>query len=197
MKPRSLRHRLKEATNQEILQAAETVLGAHGVANTTMAKVAKQAGVSVGTLYNYFADRDELIRVLHQTRRQQFYETLSKVIEDTHAEAFEVRLTSVIQSFIDQFESHRDFMRIIFSGEVPAPVSPPRPPMLDFAMRLKPLLQQGIKQKVLAGDADLMAAVLVSSLRGAVILGISENKPLSAMVPTLASLFLNGAGRRA
>src|SRR5436190_2992499 len=99
-KPTTLRSRIKDATNQEILLAAESVLAANGVVGTTMAKVAKEAGVSVGTLYNYFADRDDLLRVLHLSRRQQFYELLTRTIDETKGEAFESRLTTVVRMFI-------------------------------------------------------------------------------------------------
>ena len=47
---------------EEILGAYERLVGRFGVDKTTMNDVAEEAGVSVGTLYNEFRDREDLIR---------------------------------------------------------------------------------------------------------------------------------------
>ena len=52
-----LRDRLKETTEQSILAAAEEVFAETGLHGARMETIAQNAGVSVGTLYNYFNDR--------------------------------------------------------------------------------------------------------------------------------------------
>jgi AcrR family transcriptional regulator len=53
-----------ERTRDRILAAAVQVLGEQGYAATTMADVAGRAGVSIGTLYQYFRDRSDLVVAL-------------------------------------------------------------------------------------------------------------------------------------
>lgn len=47
-----------------ILEAAAQVLEASGLAGFTTSAVAERAGVSIGTLYQYFADKGSLLRAL-------------------------------------------------------------------------------------------------------------------------------------
>lgn len=51
----------KERRRSEILDAAERVAGATGLESLTMDQVARDARLSRGLLYVYFADRDDLI----------------------------------------------------------------------------------------------------------------------------------------
>ncbi len=55
-------------TRTAILKAAADAFGANGYASTTMADVAAAAGVSLGTVYQYFRDRADLISVLVRGR---------------------------------------------------------------------------------------------------------------------------------
>ncbi len=56
-----LRQRKKQATCAAILKAAEELMVAQGFAATTMEQVARAADVSVGSLYNYFANKNALL----------------------------------------------------------------------------------------------------------------------------------------
>jgi len=49
---------------QQILAGAETLFLAHGYEGTSMSQVARQAGVSKGTLYNYFDSKAALFSAL-------------------------------------------------------------------------------------------------------------------------------------
>ncbi len=55
-------------TRDVILTAASEQFAQHGYASTTVAQVAVAAGVSLGTVYQYFRDRADLIAVLVRGR---------------------------------------------------------------------------------------------------------------------------------
>src|SRR3954471_15366151 len=57
----TLRGRIRETTVQAILSAAEEVFADDGFHAARMGAIAAKAGVSVGTLYNHFEDRDALL----------------------------------------------------------------------------------------------------------------------------------------
>lgn len=58
------------ATRERILSAATELVGAHGVAGTSMDDVREHAHVSKSQLYLYFPSREELLRaVAHRTSR--------------------------------------------------------------------------------------------------------------------------------
>jgi AcrR family transcriptional regulator len=50
------------------LDGAIQVLGAEGYSNASTVKIAREAGVSVGTVYAYFADKDEIFSTYVDTR---------------------------------------------------------------------------------------------------------------------------------
>ncbi|MCX7004149.1 MAG: helix-turn-helix domain containing protein, partial [bacterium] len=59
--PQQQRARAKVA---RILAAAETAFSTRGYAHTTIARIARQARVSVGTVYAYFIDKDDVLKQL-------------------------------------------------------------------------------------------------------------------------------------
>ena len=65
-----------EETVTTILEGAAQILEAGGLAAFTTNAVAERAGVSIGTLYQYFADKNALIRALAERELQA---TLSRV----------------------------------------------------------------------------------------------------------------------
>jgi AcrR family transcriptional regulator len=62
---------------QAILDAAAKVFGAKGYANTTLADIAAEAGTKAGSLYYYFAGREELVEKVLEASLQI---TANKVI---------------------------------------------------------------------------------------------------------------------
>lgn len=53
-----------EERKKEIIKTGGDVLGKRGYSAFNMREIAKCCGISVGTLYNCFGDRDELIRAI-------------------------------------------------------------------------------------------------------------------------------------
>ena len=59
-----LKTRLRAETARVITAAAEEVFAAKGLHDAKVEEIAARAGVSVGTVYNHFEDRDGLLQVL-------------------------------------------------------------------------------------------------------------------------------------
>jgi AcrR family transcriptional regulator len=62
------RRRRKDARPAEIIDAGLISFSLNGYAGTKMADVAKRAGVSKGTIYHYFIDKDDLFRAAFRSR---------------------------------------------------------------------------------------------------------------------------------
>lgn len=69
-----LRARQKRERERRILRAAELLFARRGYARTTMTQVARRAGLAVGTIYNYFPSKPEIVLAL---LRRETGETLS------------------------------------------------------------------------------------------------------------------------
>lgn len=66
-----------EVRRQQILRAMFNCLAEQGYARVTMRDIAKEAGISVGTLYLYFRDKNEIIAALQQQSDDRVEEGLT------------------------------------------------------------------------------------------------------------------------
>ena len=66
----------RSAFRDEVRLAAERVFASKGFSATKMADIAGEAGVGVGTLYNYFANKQEIFEAIFLTRTDQFQAAL-------------------------------------------------------------------------------------------------------------------------
>ncbi|WP_395791857.1 TetR/AcrR family transcriptional regulator [Aquimonas sp.] len=62
---------LQEQRRQQILQAAGVCFAEKGFHQTSMAEIAKAAGLSMGLLYRYFANKDSLVLTFAEVSRAQ------------------------------------------------------------------------------------------------------------------------------
>ncbi|CAM3162875.1 TetR family transcriptional regulator [Asticcacaulis taihuensis] len=99
----SSRKQPKQARSNElvsaILQAAVQVLAQEGAARFTTARVAERAGVSVGSLYQYFPNKAAILFRLQSEEWQQTTGLLSDMLGDNALAPFE-RLRALVRAFI-------------------------------------------------------------------------------------------------
>jgi TetR/AcrR family fatty acid metabolism transcriptional regulator len=72
---------MTQEKEDRILEAAVTVFSKEGFHNARMEAVAREAGVAVGTIYNYFQNKEDLLLAIFQAEfeeRIHFYEELQK-----------------------------------------------------------------------------------------------------------------------
>jgi len=86
-----------EALAASILRAAEQIFGAHGFAQAEMRAIAQRAGVAVGTLYNYFPNKQTLFARVCAAVAQRLVETVATVRADP-ARDWEERLLGILEA---------------------------------------------------------------------------------------------------
>ena len=69
-----------KATVDAILEAAFQVLDSDGYAKFTTSRIAKRAGVSIGTLYQYFDDRDAILLEMSQRSGNALREKITTML---------------------------------------------------------------------------------------------------------------------
>jgi AcrR family transcriptional regulator len=195
-----IRSRHKEATVSAILAAAEEVFAADGVHGAGVTAIARRAGVSVGTLYNHFKDRDELVRALFQQRREAFFTHLDDAIVHNHEFDFRAQLDGFVRAYLDWFDKHRSFCQIALQTES-QPVRDPdrRPPMEEILARARRVVAVGVAEKVLrADDVNLYPAILAGIIKGVLVCLLLNEKPyvyptFRDATETVVRTFLHGA----
>ena len=201
----SLRAQFRDSARAAILDAAERTFSDHGLEHGRMEGIAKQAGVSVGTLYNHFADREALITALIDQRRRELIEHVDAALDEA-AEPFAPRLAAFLSAVLEHFERHRRFLSIVAQGERPGarlrltrPHAQPTPTLQALVERAERLMARGVRQKALARERpELLAALLVGMLRSVLVrelLGPLPRGGAADLAKRIHRLFLQGARR--
>ncbi|WP_416897539.1 MAG: TetR/AcrR family transcriptional regulator [Minwuia sp.] len=106
-KPRPAAHRGGDArTEAAILGAAEKIFSDKGFFDATVADIVSKAGVSRGTFYFYFQDREDVFLALLTTIVDEMF-----VLPAEHGGSFEDRVERANRSYLEAFRNHGAFMR--------------------------------------------------------------------------------------
>lgn len=76
----------KETAKSSIVQAAMEVFASKGYHRATMDDVARKLGVSKAALYQYFKSKDELLREIQSSSRQQIWQDFERAFENRSIE---------------------------------------------------------------------------------------------------------------
>jgi AcrR family transcriptional regulator len=117
----SSRKQPKQARSTElvaaILEAAVQVLAKEGAHRFTTARVADKAGVSVGSLYQYFPNKAAILFRLQSDEWRQTSDLLRGILEDRRRPPLE-RLRSVVHAFV-RSECEEAEMRVALDDAAP------------------------------------------------------------------------------
>jgi len=119
--PISLRKQPRQARSNElvatILEAAVQVLAKEGAQRFTTARVAEKAGVSVGSLYQYFPNKAAILFRLQCDEWQQTSALLRGILEDVCRPPLE-RLRALVHAFV-RSECDEAEMRVALNDAAP------------------------------------------------------------------------------
>lgn len=195
-----LRERFRAETRDAILSAAELALADQGARGAKMELIAAKAGIAVGTLYNYFADRQELIDALFELRRRELIGRLDTALSDTLDAPFERQLEAFLGAALSHFRDHREFFTLVVHDQLSAEQGSRWSMILELRRRAERLIQGGIDAGLLRpGDRAMYPHLLTGLLRGVVeiALAAAPRAPTGALLAPAVRCFLSGAGQSA
>jgi AcrR family transcriptional regulator len=112
------------ATVDAILEAAFQVLDSDGYAKFTTSRIAKRAGVSIGTLYQYFDDRDAILQELSQRYSDALRERITKMLlEEPEMSSVRTAIRAAMQGVEGSPETQLVLSNTIFQTRGGAEVS--------------------------------------------------------------------------
>ena len=99
----SLRKQKKFRARQQILSAAARQFELHGFANTSIAGIMQEAQLGVGTFYNYFSSKEEVLLTLAKNLREEVTENISTAVQvnQSSAELLEMCCTCTTKVIIE------------------------------------------------------------------------------------------------
>jgi AcrR family transcriptional regulator len=187
LQPRKTPRQTRAAeTRARILDAARQVFASFGYAAGTTNRIAEKAGMSVGSLYQYFPNKDailvELVRAHVQDGTEQISAAVARHRSDTGAETHDADdlgelVRAVIGAMVAVHAQDRRLHRVLFEES-------PRPPSLLAELaaledRIVELLAGLLRDRhPPADDPDLSARIIVVTIESLVHRLVATDRPL-------------------
>ncbi len=199
--------KLREVQRATILEAAEEIFAAHGYYVAKMSDIAKQAGFSTGSLYNYFSGKEEIFATLVASHLEGLWDLLDAELKAPGE--FMQTLQRLIAIYATYMDEHRRLFQIIHHT-IPATIWGPASSEATDAYELmgtkndlyarfieliQRILQRGIDQGVLRDlDPKTLAVMLVGTMDSFNQLWLQEEsaRPFAEQIPFVLDVFLNG-----
>jgi len=186
-----MRRTVRATVRVAILDAAEELISRHGLHDAALVQIAKRAGVAVGTLYNYFTDRDALIRGLFEARRATLRPRLLAAIQVGTELPFEPRLRGFVREVLEAFESHRSFLKIAIENEHLKPSGSTTPQ--DLLAGVRDIVAAGVREGVIARDkAELLPLMITGALKATAVHRLQIGGGLAGDADAIVEILLEG-----
>jgi len=99
----------KERTKIKILQSAVDLIIEKGFDNASLREMAKNAGVSNPTIYNYFPSKEKLLYAYIEQKHKEAIASLQE-IEDFHTYTLREQLQTLIETELELYLEDREFI---------------------------------------------------------------------------------------
>ncbi|MFK4109488.1 TetR/AcrR family transcriptional regulator [Streptomyces sp. NPDC002176] len=148
-----------EHTRALILETAMRLFQENGYDKTTMRAIAKEAGVSVGNAYYYFAGKEHLIQGFYD-RIAAEHQVAARSVLRTETD-LEARLAGVLTAWLDIAEPYHEFAVQFFKN-----AADPDSPLSPFSAESEHAREQAISvhREVLAGSKSKVSPELRDAL---------------------------------
>ena len=165
------RQREKKQRREQILNTARELLFKKGIDATSMNQIAKNAELSVGTLYLYFKNKESLLAALQEEGLALLYDKIKK--ESEKGSTPPEKLEKMALAYMDFSEEHRKYFdvmnyflsspEIVFSARLKVRVD-------KHVNRILSIVEDVLKEGVLKNADDRkikrLAVVFCSNLHG-------------------------------
>jgi len=157
------RERQKSARREAILAAARKVFAQKGFDGTTIADIAREAGVASGTVYLYYASKLELFAALNA----KLFQLITEVIQNADAPPDLRGATQVrIHGVFEECGRERDLLRLVFLNPDPRTEVARRMKSADESRlrSLADLLRGGMEAGIVRQADPMLLARIVNGL---------------------------------
>lgn len=172
---------IRQQSMDIIMRAALELFGHNGYHSTSISKIAQEAGVSKGLIYNYFKSKEDLLkRIILEALEtgEHIVDEALKLSEDPFKQ-----LTALVETSIEMIKSNMHYWKLVtslaFQGDVLTPVED------VIAEKNKKGIEMGIALFTKMGAKDPLKEALLfgATLDGIVLhfMHLGEEYPLEEM----------------
>jgi AcrR family transcriptional regulator len=168
---------LQAYRRDQILDAAREVIGENGYDQSSVDQIAKRAGLSRSTVYEYFSSKEEILRGSFAAHREQLGEELERSID--RAAGLEAQLTAFFEICLSRVDQNREFfLAIAFPLPLDEAAAAEGPGGTEFARVIKNfndavdrILDDGfergeLEQRASLGERYCLGTLIVGAMGG-------------------------------
>lgn len=183
----------------QILEAAVKVFARQGFHQSTVAQIAKEAGVADGTIYLYFKNKDDILVQFFSFRAKQVFESFREEVDRAQTSADKLR--NLVRRHLAEFQRDRDGA-VVYQVETHQNSRMAEAQIREMSQMYRDLIAEIIEQGQQEGTIrkDLYVGLVKRFIIGAVDevintwLHSNEEYDLVSMADPLVELFIKGIG---
>ena len=200
---------MRTATNQieknhkyhQILEAAVKVFARQGFHQSTVAEIAKEAGVADGTIYLYFKNKDDILVQFFSYRAKQVFVSFREEVD--RAQTSLDKLRNLVRRHLAEFQHDRDGA-VVYQVETHQNSRLAEAQIREMSQMYRDLISEIVEQGQEEGTIrkDLYVGLVKRFIIGAVDEVINTwlhsdgEYDLVSMADPLVELFIKGIGQR-
>jgi len=185
----------------QILEAAVKVFARQGFHQSTVAEIAKEAGVADGTIYLYFKNKDDILVQFFSYRAKQVFESFREEVD--RAQTSLDKLRNVVRRHLAEFQRDRDGA-VVYQVETHQNSRLAEAQIREMSQMYRDLISEIVEQGQQEGTIrrDLYVGLVKRFIIGAVDEVINTwlhsdgEYDLVSMADPLIELFIKGIGQR-
>ena len=185
----------------QILEAAVRVFAGQGFHQSTVAQIAKEAGVADGTIYLYFKNKDDILVQFFSVRAKQVFESFREAVDA--AENSTDKLRNLVRRHLAEFQRDKDGA-VVYQVETHQNSRLAEAQIREMSKMYRDLISEIIEQGQQEGAIrkDLYVGLVKRFIIGAVDevintwLHTEEDYDLVSMADPLVELFVKGIEQR-
>lgn len=167
-------------TVEAISEATIQVLAAVGLDRLTTTRVAERAGVSVGTLYQYFPNKQALLNAVLKVHSIKVAEAVEHACHANRGAAVPVLVAAVVEAFVNAKLERRDVSTALYAASQPEGATVVR----RLSKRLHRALTAALAEAAGAtlDDMEFVALMFYSAMAGATRAVLEAGAPAKMVV---------------
>ena len=163
-----------EETVAAILEASAQILEAGGLTAFTTNAVAERAGVSIGTLYQYFADKNAILRTLAERELQAALVRVARALKGEIDSSVEGRVRAMVRAIVGAFGGRLRARRAVVQAVLSQGPSALLAPIAAFITRAGAHVGE---QRLFASLDEEQIFVVSRALMGTIRAAVLEEQP--------------------
>ena len=182
-----------------ILEAAIRVFARQGFYQSTVAQIAREAGVADGTIYLYFKNKDDILVQFFNYRTKQVFDRFRAAVNQS--DNSQDKLRSLVRRHLTEFQQDRD-MAVVYQVETHQNSRLAEAQIREMSQMYQDLVSEIVETGQQEGSIrkDLYVGLVKRFILGAVDevintwLHSDKNYDLVSMADPLVDLFVKGIG---